>query len=311
MLASRRCPTVVDVECLSNEIDLDEKIDLVASEPQKIHKRPNVVIVPVDLTAEHSQRTFQDGSTKHTGKSRKRDRLSLPQSELGMTSPARPSKLPRTNEVSHSSQITGVNESKPSISHDLLIRIANRPRFSYNQFMKVQDCDLAIREELRALFFKKGWSAPEDAACRESIEYYLGLDNKAKKKPPSTIHVNWAVRAGTSGPKVAAALLSLYLYRGARDRRCCGCLEYIVSSSRGAGTRLIQNAKDFLRSKGVRYLFSAADLSRTGGPRSISALQAHARWGFKDIDEKTWAEAGLAFYMQGDVRYMRADLDDE
>ncbi|CAK9080947.1 Hypothetical protein SCF082_LOCUS38947 [Durusdinium trenchii] len=169
-------------------------------------------------------------------------------------------------------------------------------------FIPVRACHLKQRERIASLFGDAGWPQPADYATREAIAELLGLPSKAP--PKAVTHLAWAARRDgilqREDRLLAAAIVSVYRYR---DRRRCGCLEFIVSRARGLGTRLLRLAQRFLKEQNISRLYSGVDLSRP------YAMAAHHRWGFRKVTQQAWAEAGLATYNQGDVCYMVLDMD--
>lgn len=191
---------------------------------------------------------------------------------------------------------------------------------------QVRCCPQGLLRRAQRLLCSRGWPGPNDGATRSYISELLGLDElrgsgvrrvctgharslsrraclscgvkgkRSLRKAKQTTHVGWV----SSPELVAAAILSVYRYRG---RRCCACLEYIASKARGAGTVILSCMRDYLGSQRIPILYSGVDLSRP------YALAAHRRWGFSQIQEEEWARAGLAFYGEGDVLYMRLHLD--
>eukprot|EP00435_Cladocopium_sp_Y103_P011415 s1202_g3.t1 len=155
------------------------------------------------------------------------------------------------------------------------------------------------REQLSSLFATAGWPRRGDGSTREAIAELLGL---SKASPRATTYLAWATRRDAMQAKhlLAAAILSVYKYRG---KRRCGCLEFIVSRSRGFGSRLLHLAQRFLKAQNISRLFSGVDLSQP------YAMAAHNSWGFRRVTQQDWEEAGLATYSQGDVCYMVLDLD--
>ncbi|CAE7425072.1 unnamed protein product [Symbiodinium sp. CCMP2592] len=179
-----------------------------------------------------------------------------------------------------------------------------RRGFQLRGYLQVRTCDLQMRERLRTLLCR-GWpsSSPSEGATRDSISELLGLCPSTGKPGAvkATTYLAWALPADgrRAGALVGAAVLSVYRYRG---RRRCGCLEFITSRRSGAGAALLRLATRFLQAQQIDRLYSGVDLSRP------NAFEAHRRWGFRVVEEQEWAHAGLAFYRQGDVRYMLLDL---
>jgi len=179
-----------------------------------------------------------------------------------------------------------------------------RRGFQLRGYLQARTCDLQMRERLRTLLCR-GWpsSSPSEGATRDSISELLGLCPSTGKPGAvkATTYLAWALPADgrRAGALVGAAVLSVYRYRG---RRRCGCLEFITSRRSGAGAALLRLATRFLQAQQITRLYSGVDLSRP------NAFEAHRRWGFRVVEEQEWAHAGLAFYRQGDVRYMLLDL---
>ena len=173
------------------------------------------------------------------------------------------------------------------------------PAWCHRGFVHARACDGKQREKIASLFNRVGWPRASDLATREAIGELLGLGGYKSTIKAGT-YLAWVLSGKMQ--LVAAAILSVYRYRG---KRRCGCLEFIVSKSRGAGSRLLFLAKRFLRSQNIFRLYSGVDLSRP------YAMAAHGSWGFKVITQQEWAEAGLYSYSQGDVCYMLLDLEDE
>merc|ERR1711972_1018584 len=63
---------------------------------------------------------------------------------------------------------------------------------------------------------------------------------------------------------------------------------------------------------GYNELFSACDLNQTGRAfegKSCSALVAHRRWGFEDIDQEEWVDRRFQGYSkESNVKYMVKSL---
>lgn len=166
-------------------------------------------------------------------------------------------------------------------------------------FVQARACHLKQREKLSSLFATAGWPRPGDRASREAIAELLGLSKASLK---ATTYLAWATRRDATQAEhlLAAAILSVYKFRG---KRRCGCLEFIVSRSRGFGSRLLHLAQRFLKAQNISRLFSGVDLSQP------YAMAAHNSWGFRKVAQQDWEESGLATYSQGDVCYMVLDLD--
>eukprot|EP00929_Paragymnodinium_shiwhaense_P112584 TRINITY_DN80830_c0_g1_i1.p1 TRINITY_DN80830_c0_g1~~TRINITY_DN80830_c0_g1_i1.p1 ORF type:complete len:435 (-),score=81.06 TRINITY_DN80830_c0_g1_i1:40-1344(-) len=188
-------------------------------------------------------------------------------------------------------------------------------------FMPVRSCDAKVLRGSSQFFNCFGWpgDCPDDALARESISALLGMRpppqqqcgslvcechrqsdcgcwNEARWRSAKSTHLAWAIHPeADEHPLAAAALLSVYKYRG---KRRCACLEFITSRKRGAAFALLQRAAQLIGKDGITRLFSGCDLSRPG------ALEAHVRWGFRPVTRQVWEGAGLATYTNGDVCYM-------
>eukprot|EP00746_Dinoflagellata_sp_MGD_P099254 gnl/MRDRNA2_/MRDRNA2_40361_c0_seq1.p1 gnl/MRDRNA2_/MRDRNA2_40361_c0~~gnl/MRDRNA2_/MRDRNA2_40361_c0_seq1.p1 ORF type:complete len:902 (-),score=214.43 gnl/MRDRNA2_/MRDRNA2_40361_c0_seq1:66-2771(-) len=173
-------------------------------------------------------------------------------------------------------------------------------------YVKVIECPEETRQSLFELFITHGWDRDEDEECREYLHKLLYLGSDPSKATPC-IYVSWVTN--DEDFLVGAAILRMQLYR---DRRRCGKLMYIVSVQRGAGKLLIRSAHIFLKAHGVLRFFSAADLSRESDDETetLSALEAHKRWGFKRCERQVWMDAGLKPYKKNcDVEYMMMEVD--
>lgn len=150
-------------------------------------------------------------------------------------------------------------------------------------FMSVLDCNSVTRDNLVQLFATAGWTRPEDEDSLVSIRYML--QNELSSQNALT-YVCWA----TQGNALAGALiLSLHPLWTTP----CAQIQFIVSALRGTGWLLIKAAVDFIHSRGVRSLYSAADLSKECTPEKRGSLAAHLRWGFQEIAVAQWEAAGL------------------
>eukprot|EP00927_Polykrikos_kofoidii_P079281 TRINITY_DN76069_c0_g1_i1.p1 TRINITY_DN76069_c0_g1~~TRINITY_DN76069_c0_g1_i1.p1 ORF type:complete len:569 (+),score=57.26 TRINITY_DN76069_c0_g1_i1:121-1827(+) len=197
------------------------------------------------------------------------------------------------------------NDSNHSSDHRL--GTSSPPGVVLHDFVHVTECGQDLRAEVGKLFAGRGWPGPTDGVTRNCIGVMLGLGkNLASPTPTATKTTTYLAWASRSGPRpstrnsnntaiVGAAILSVYKYR---DRRRCGCLEFIVSAERGIGGVLVGLALRYLARHDVWCLFSGVDLSRA------KALAAHTGWGFRAVERQTWANAGLNFYETGDVLYM-------
>lgn len=169
-------------------------------------------------------------------------------------------------------------------------------------YQQVRRCNPSLVEQAKTLLFRHGWPLSEDAATRQHIVKLFGQSGKHTfGRANVSAHLGWVTqpRGALRESLVAVAILSVYRYR---DSRRCGCLEFIVSRMRGAGTELVERAKEQLEEENIPRLYSGADLSRK------VALRAHLRWGFRGIEEDEWSRAGLQLYGEGDVCYMSLDL---
>lgn len=189
---------------------------------------------------------------------------------------------------------------------------ADATKLVLHGFEQVLRCDDTLLRRARELFLRRGWPGPNDRKARMSITELLGLSGRLKmtrrrkkwRRPGGkrATYLGWAMApgAGPDGEQLAAAaILSVYRYRG---RRRCACLEFVVSQVRGAGSMLLRFARRFLQVQQITRLYSGVDLSRP------LALSAHLQWGFRTVEKENWAQAGLAFYSGGDVLYMMLDL---
>lgn len=193
----------------------------------------------------------------------------------------------------------------PADAADAVSRGQKTCRHRLHGFTQVSTCDPGRVDAARRLFHRYGWPRPTDKASRLYISEMLGRRRrrhrgKGRMTVKRTTYLAWAALDKPGSPMVAAAILSVYLYRDARRR--CGCLEFIVSKSRGAGGQLVGLARDILLDLGVPRLFSGADLSRP------LALKAHVSWGFRAVEQDEWLRAGLLMYGQGAVLYTVLDL---
>lgn len=181
-------------------------------------------------------------------------------------------------------------------------------RHELHGFTQVRRCQPSALERARRLLHGFGWPGLNDEPSRQYISELLGLRRIEPRRTTragrrvaakTTTYLGWAVCRGKTA-MVAVAILSVYRYRD--EKRRCGCLEFITSRSRGAGSELVVLAQRFLAGHGIRRLFSGADLSRP------LALKAHKSWSFEAVEREEWGKAGLAFYGRGDVHYMVLDL---
>lgn len=158
-----------------------------------------------------------------------------------------------------------------------------------------------LRHQISRLFHKHGWSGAGDGPSRKAISCLLGLGRGSSRTLRPSTYLAWASAPSdhSSSGICAAAILSIYRLSGFRR---CACLEFIVSRRRGAGRRLLEAGKRFLKSIKVYRLFSGADLSRP------LAERAHIRWGFAPCPLSEWARAGLHFYQEENVLYMSLSL---
>lgn len=129
------------------------------------------------------------------------------------------------------------------------------------------------------------------------------------------------VRFGYRGPVVGALLLR----KSPRKKEKPGgiVIDYVAADHHngGRGYPLLCGAESICRSQGYQTLHSAADLSREGRTvfandedllpvvRVPSALEAHLRWGFKEITAPEWKATGLELYDKtSHVTYMKQQV---
>jgi len=218
-----------------------------------------------------------------------------------------------------SSAVPSLQDSSLSLCTDKLACGSKSVVMFEPMILQVRFCPRLLRESARLLLCRRGWPGKEDGVSRHCIAEFLGLDAlrgdpaEPEKKPlKKSTFLMWCGVPGVSDAGsdsvsfsragvFAAAILNIYRFKGTDPRRC-GSLEFVASGRRGAGAALIVLARQFLRALGIPSLFSAADLSRPG------ALEAHSRWGFQVVSNEVWSKAGLRFYIQGNVRYMKLDV---
>jgi len=115
---------------------------------------------------------------------------------------------------------------------------------------------------------------------------------------------------------VAAAILSKQVHTkvGPTHLRGGAVLEYIASKKEigGKAHLLISAASEICRVLGLKELFSACDLSQDGHAfqgKSMTALAAHRRWGFEDIDQEEWRDRRFGMYTRtSNVHYMMKSI---
>lgn len=87
-------------------------------------------------------------------------------------------------------------------------------------------------------------------------------------------------------------------------------LEYIASRrlQGGSGYRMVLAAQELCRLRGYVELFSAVDRGQVGFAfkgSAVSAMEAHLRWGFQDIDPEEWIERRFCEYSrESSVHFM-------
>lgn len=112
----------------------------------------------------------------------------------------------------------------------------------------------------------------------------------------------WLIwQAAGDGSIVGAAILRRQQHRGRGAASLQGgfVLEYVVASrTKGAkGYLMVLAAEEICRSLGAGELFSACDLSQVGqNGLTPSAVDAHRRWGFRDVDPLEWKDRSFHEY---------------
>eukprot|EP00931_Biecheleriopsis_adriatica_P079892 TRINITY_DN53239_c0_g1_i1.p1 TRINITY_DN53239_c0_g1~~TRINITY_DN53239_c0_g1_i1.p1 ORF type:complete len:450 (+),score=95.46 TRINITY_DN53239_c0_g1_i1:42-1352(+) len=163
-------------------------------------------------------------------------------------------------------------------------------------------------------------------SARNTITHLLGLRERglqlrSGRGKSASLLQGWQAwllwQREAAGSMAAAAVLTRQQHTRTGPKHLQGgmVLEYIVSlpGLGGRAHQLVLAAEEVSRLMGHTELFSACDLHQQGQAfegRSTPALDAHKRWGFRDLDPREWHDRRLESYsQQSSVHFMVKVID--